>query len=62
MPRKISGGYQSGFYAVVQDIEHGSFFIDADFETGTGIEGDITYEYAEAYGHEQQGLEVLLNG
>ena len=47
---------------MVEDVEHGVVFIKADFQAGVGAEGDVAKDDAKAYGYEQQGLEVLLDG
>ena len=52
-------------HAVVQDVQHGVLFVDADLEAdaGRGIEeeGDVADDHAESDRHEQQRLPMLDN-
>ena len=60
--QKDERGIPAGSHAVVENVENRPFFVDADFEAGFSVERYITDKYAEAYGHQQHGLEVLFDG
>ena len=47
-------------HALVEDVEHGVVLVEPDLKSGVGTEGDVAEDYAQAYRHEQQRLEVFL--
>ena len=49
-------------HTLVEDIQHGIVFVESDFQSGIGTEGDITEDDAQSDGDEQQWFEVLLDG
>ena len=49
-------------HALVEDVEHGVVLIEAYLQSGIGTEGDITQDDTQSDGHQQQGLEVFLDG
>ena len=55
-------GIPAGANTVVEDVEHRSLFVDADFETGSRVERHVADKDAEADGHEQHRFEVFLYG
>ena len=52
----------AGRDALIQDVEHRAFFVDADLQPGVHVEGNVTYQDTEADGDEQHRLEFLGNG
>ena len=58
MPRNMSGGYQPEV-TLIQDVEYGTFFIDAYFEAGFHVEGNVADEDTEPDRDQQHRLEFL---
>ena len=44
---------------MVQDVEHRTFLIDADFQSGFHVKGDITDQHTESDGNQQHRLKFL---
>ncbi len=51
----------AGRHAVVENVEHRAFLVNAHFKTGGGVERDIADENAEANRHQEHGFEILLD-
>ena len=56
------GRVPAGAHPLVERIEHGTFLVDADFQTCVYLERYVAYQYAEAYGDKQHWLKVSLEG
>lgn len=49
-------------HTLIEDVEHRVVFVETYLQSGIGAEGDVAQDDAETYGHQQQRLEVFLDG
>jgi hypothetical protein len=47
-------------HTLIEDVEHRPFLVDANLVSW--LEGYVAYQDTKANGHEQHGLEVMLDG
>ena len=49
-------------HTAIEDIQHRSLLVNADFQSGFKRERNVAYQNAKTDGHEEHRLEVLGNG